>query len=86
MGGGTIYGNSSLKPEKSNNFEVGARYAGRAVEADFALFYNLADDYISTEHFNSREYRYVNADKDVYKRQIDTPVRGRKREFLLYFL
>lgn len=63
MGGGTIYGNSSLKPEKSNNFEVGARYAGRAVEADFALFYNLADDYISTEHFNSREYRYVNADK-----------------------
>lgn len=63
MGGGTIIGNPDLKPEKSNNFEVGARYAGSAVEADFSLFYNLADDYISTVHKDSREYTYLNADK-----------------------
>ena len=68
MGGGTIFGNPNLKPEKSNNFEIGARYAGSAVEADFALFYNLADDYISTIRIypdvgTKSQYTYENADK-----------------------
>lgn len=63
MGGGTTFGNADLKPEKSNNFEVGARYAGSALEADFALFYNLADDYISSVHISKTEYTYLNADK-----------------------
>lgn len=66
MGGGTVYGNPDLKPEKSNNFEIGARYSGTYVDADFAVFYNLADDYISTEILSgsgSDVYRYVNADK-----------------------
>lgn len=66
MGGGTTYGNPDLKPEKSNNFELGARYNGKWVETDFSVFYNLADDYISTVRVMSgttSQYTYMNADK-----------------------
>ena len=66
MGGGTVYGNPNLKPEKSNNFEIGARYSTDLIDVDAALFYNLSDDYISTEvigNAGSGESRYVNADK-----------------------
>lgn len=66
MGGGTLYGNPNLKPEKSNNFEIGARYSTDLMDVDVALFYNLSDDYISTESFGTpsqNQTRYVNADK-----------------------
>ena len=66
MGGGTVYVNPNLKPEKSNNFEIGARYSTDLIDVDAALFYNLSDDYISTEvigNAGSGESRYVNADK-----------------------
>ncbi|MBS4845884.1 MAG: TonB-dependent receptor [Burkholderiales bacterium] len=66
MGGGTVYGNPNLKPEKSNNFEIGARYSTDLMDIDAALFYNLSDDYISTEIVGDADSgisRYVNADK-----------------------
>ena len=65
MGGGTIYGNPSLKPEKSNNFELGARYNHGALNVDATAFLSLATDYITKELLNSEknESRYINADK-----------------------
>jgi hemoglobin/transferrin/lactoferrin receptor protein len=42
------FANPDLKPEKSNNFEVGARYAGAALNADVAVFFSDAEDYITT--------------------------------------
>lgn len=66
MGGGSIYGNPNLDPEKSNNFEIGARYAGKALTADFSLFYNITDDMITTVYRTANKndgYTYVNADK-----------------------
>lgn len=43
----TTYANPSLKPEKSNNYELGARWAGQRFNADLAVFYNDTDDYIT---------------------------------------
>ncbi|MDR1678133.1 MAG: TonB-dependent receptor [Deltaproteobacteria bacterium] len=34
----------NLKPETSNNFEIGARYSGYGLTADLALFYSLLDN------------------------------------------
>lgn len=45
---GVTYANPDLKPETSDNFEVGLRYAPGPVNIDLALFYNVADDYIAT--------------------------------------
>lgn len=63
MGGGSLLGNPDLDPEKSNNFELGARYTGEKLDGDFAIFYNYATDYISTEQIAEDINRYVNADK-----------------------
>ncbi len=50
MGGGIIETNDSLKPETSNNFEMGVRYSSDGFAADVAVFYSLAEDYISLEN------------------------------------
>lgn len=66
MGGGTITGNPNLNPEKSNNFEIGARYAGSNLTTDFSLFYNITDDLISSVRDSTSvrdSFTYVNADK-----------------------
>ena len=42
------YGNPDLKPETSDNFELGVRYAKGALSIDAATFLSLADDYIGT--------------------------------------
>lgn len=47
MGGGIAYANPDLKPETSDNFEVGVRWESERVSLDAALFYNMADDYIT---------------------------------------
>lgn len=39
--------NPDLKPETSNNWEIGARWQDEGVAADVAVFYNVADDYIA---------------------------------------
>ena len=63
MGGGAIYGNPDLTPEKSNNFELGARFNNGVTNADITVFYSLADDYITTETLDTKTSRYINADK-----------------------
>lgn len=39
--------NPDLKPETSNNFEIGARYSTKTLKADVAAYYTEAEDYIS---------------------------------------
>ena len=45
---GRLYPNPDLKPETSQNFEVGTRYDANGITADLALYYNIADDYINS--------------------------------------
>ncbi len=54
--------NPNLDPETSNNFELGARFDNGRLEADLALFYNLADNYITSQPFNGLS-RYENVDE-----------------------
>ncbi len=56
------YANPDLKPETSDNFEIGARLELRPyVSADIAAFYSEADDYITTLRVSGfRQYRYSN--------------------------
>lgn len=42
-------GNPDLKPEESDNFELGFRWDDGALAADFAVFYTIADNYIETK-------------------------------------
>ena len=46
LGGGRIFGNPSIKPESSRQFEVGAAYAARDWQIDLALFQNTIRDRI----------------------------------------
>ncbi len=43
---GVTYSNQNLKPETSDNFEFGIRWAREGIKVDAAAFLNLADDYI----------------------------------------
>ena len=63
MGGGTVEGNPDLKPEKSNNFEIGARFNRGPLSVDATVFYSLADDFISQEKISARTSKYFNADE-----------------------
>ena len=58
-----LQGNPDLKPEKSDNFEVGARWVNGVVTLDTALFYNRARDYITTFVVNATTSRYDNVAK-----------------------
>ena len=42
------YGNPDLKPEESNNYEIGFRWDDGQLLTDIALFYTKSDDYIET--------------------------------------
>lgn len=46
-------GNPDLKPETSDSYEVGTRYAGHGAELDLVVFHTKAEDYITTD---STEY------------------------------
>ena len=85
MGGqGTLYGNPDLKPETSNNFEVGARFNNGPVVIDAAAFYSDAKNYITTEYLaDGVNSRYVNADKFIDKLDhgLDEEVRERGNNF-----
>lgn len=65
MGGGTVLPNPSLKPETSNNFEIGARYSAFGLNLDATFFYNLADNYIASEIVDAATSttRYTNVGK-----------------------
>ncbi len=66
MGGnGITYGNPDLDPETSDNFEIGARYTNNGVNLDWAFFYHIADDYITSvpKGDGSADYIYTNVAK-----------------------
>ncbi len=58
-----VKGNPNLKPETSNNFELGARWIKGGATVDASVFYNLAEDYITTEQLNATTYQYNNVAK-----------------------
>lgn len=47
-GGQTTYGNADLKAERSDNYEIGARYKNDGWLLDGALYHSRAKDYITT--------------------------------------
>lgn len=62
--GGGVWGNPDLKPETSDNFEIGSRYDNGNAVLDVSLFYSDAKDYISTAYMeNGVDQHYVNYDK-----------------------
>lgn len=65
MGGGSVQGNPDLKPETSDNFELGARFNRGPIDVDVTSFYSMADDYITKDLTdpNTNSSRYINADK-----------------------
>lgn len=61
---GTTYANADLKPEESDNFELGARWVSQSLQLDAAAFYSKADNYIATVYKNNlRAYQYDNVAK-----------------------
>lgn len=77
QGMSTTFANADLKPEESDNFEIGARWVSGAVTADFAAFYSKADNYIDTL-WNSalRAYRYENvAQAETFGAELSASVR-----------
>lgn len=57
---GQILGNPDLKPETSDNFEIGARYQKGGFMLDTAVFLSLADDYIAAVSISRSEQQYDN--------------------------
>ena len=47
MGGRFTYANPNLKPETTDNFELGARYQDSGLMVDAAVFYSEANNYIT---------------------------------------
>lgn len=60
---GTTYANPDLKPETSDNFEIGARYSSGIIRVDAAIFCSDADDYITTVAIDENNSRYTNVGK-----------------------
>ena len=58
MGGGSVAANPDLKPETSNNFELGARYSNNLVTIDASAFYTKAKDYITQSPVKNLAYDY----------------------------
>lgn len=56
----TTLGNPDLKPETSNNFEVGARWMSNSIMLDAAMFYSKAKNYIQALPISSSLSRYEN--------------------------
>lgn len=63
----TTYNNPDLKPETSNNFEVGARFLRDGVSVDGTVFYTDSNDFITTQRIesgvNAGSYQYQNVAK-----------------------
>lgn len=60
MGGSLTYANPQLKPETSDNFEIGARWNADHILLDAALFYSKTKDFISTVTVGEDISRYEN--------------------------
>lgn len=75
--GSMTYANAGLKPETSDNFEIGARWNSAAASADLALFYSKADNYITTVYKSGlRGYQYDNvAEASTFGAELSASVR-----------
>ncbi len=71
----TTYPNPSLKPETSQNFELGARYDAGNFRSDFAVYYTTANDYIyraSTIRNGAKTYQFDNSNSaDTYGAELE---------------
>lgn len=56
-------GNPDLKPEKSNNFEIGARWVSGPATVDAAIFYNHVTDLITAKPINKKTSMMMNVAK-----------------------
>lgn len=66
MGGRFTYANPNLKPETTDNFEIGARYQNSGLMVDAAVFYSEAENYITAVQFgnpNTPMFHYDNIAK-----------------------
>lgn len=57
---GSTLANPNLKPETSNNFEVGARFLRDGVSVDGTVFYTDSKDFISTRQISKMQSQYHN--------------------------
>ena len=60
MGGHITRANENLKPETSDNFEIGARYQKGGLMLDTAVFYSVADNYITAAPDGQDIFEYRN--------------------------
>jgi hemoglobin/transferrin/lactoferrin receptor protein len=64
MGSGTqMLANPDLKPETSDNYEIGLRYDNGALNVDLALFYNDLTDGLAMMEVGNNVYQYINYSK-----------------------
>lgn len=64
LGSGSFIPNPDLKPEKSNNYEIGARYDKGGWMLDTSIYLNDASNYMETQEIGDSEvYQKVNRDK-----------------------
>ena len=76
MGGELTYANPDLKPETSDNFEIGARYTNGIVTVDGSIFYSKADDYITTIALSDGVNQYTNmGEAETYGFELDASVK-----------
>ncbi|MGL4721688.1 MAG: TonB-dependent receptor plug domain-containing protein [Desulfovibrionaceae bacterium] len=64
IGAETFYANPNLKPEITQNIEVGARYSNYGINMDIGVFYSYADNYMDLELLSDNPargpYKYSN--------------------------
>lgn len=76
MGGELTYANPDLKPETSDNFEIGARYTNGILTVDGSIFYSKADDYITTIAIGDGINKYTNmGEAETLGLELDTSVK-----------
>lgn len=82
---GQILGNPDLKPETSDNFEIGARYQKGGFMLDTAAFLSLADDYIAAVSISPTEQQYDNmAEAKTFGIELSTSYQIGKTGFTPY--
>lgn len=76
MGGELTYANPDLKPETSDNFEIGARYTNGILTVDGSIFYSKADDYITTIAISDGINKYTNmGEAETLGLELDTSIK-----------
>lgn len=76
-------GNPNLKPEESDNFEVGFRWDDGQLFADYAMFYTLTDNYIETKEIKASPIPFF---REYYTYQNIAEVKSYGAELSLAYL